>query len=479
MKKRLLIVVFLLVFAMIMPVHAASDDMVDGYAAEYLQAVEAGKSAFTATVPTGDFAALLQQVFERYPVLFYYYNGYSGTIGVASSKITMQLQSVDTPWRSVYLVDSEKTLKAVVGLGLAQLRQQMSFVTVGGYSISNGTIAKLTDEIMAESYLAYMGYAGNSYSYSAWDAPKMQRCELSLKYWSGVSLTELATWRKETEQVAIHLASTLFAQDMPDYQKELLIHDWLVENNRYNTEDMSAPASHMAYSALVTGKPVCQGYGEAMLLLSQAAGLPCLYVTGSGTSNGNTESHGWNCIKLDGQWYMVDVTWDDPTTSDGSDVLQYDYFNVTSRQLAKDHNWDQSAFPECTATALNADRVRQLCENSTAVYTQYSPDRLVTLAEAEAQFLRELQKTAPQDPAETPGTSPVVPPAQEKPNNGSSAAQPKQENHIGVWIIVAVVVLVAAGGLGSYVYTQKQEEARRRRRQKYFDPTEPFDGYGY
>ena len=86
MKKRLLIVVFLLVFAMIMPVHAASDDMVDGYAAEYLQAVEAGKSAFTATVPTGDFAALLQQVFERYPVLFYYYNGYSGTIGVEDIK---------------------------------------------------------------------------------------------------------------------------------------------------------------------------------------------------------------------------------------------------------------------------------------------------------------------------------------------------------------------------------------------------------
>lgn len=48
-------------------------------------------------------------------------------------------------------------------------------------------------------------------------------------------------------------------------------------------------------------------------------------------------------VNIDGKWYHVDLTWDDPISS--RDVLRYDYYNLTDNQMSKDHNWDNSKYP--------------------------------------------------------------------------------------------------------------------------------------
>ncbi|MBW7573222.1 transglutaminase domain-containing protein [Caproiciproducens faecalis] len=87
-------------------------------------------------------------------------------------------------------------------------------------------------------------------------------------------------------------------------------------------------AAHEATGVLVDGTAVCEGYSEAMQLLASYCGLDCRTVSGSG----NGEPHMWNIIKIDGEWYHLDSTWGD------SDLVNYNYFNVTDSIIRADHS---------------------------------------------------------------------------------------------------------------------------------------------
>lgn len=108
-----------------------------------------------------------------------------------------------------------------------------------------------------------------------------------------------------------------------DYEKEKYVHDELISRIAYN---MGAEMNQSAYSALVNGQTVCAGYARAFQYILQQLGIPCYYCTGFAG-----ESHAWNIVMLDGEFYNVDTTWDD--TGDGT----YDYFNKTDEDYAGNH----------------------------------------------------------------------------------------------------------------------------------------------
>jgi hypothetical protein len=139
------------------------------------------------------------------------------------------------------------------------------------------------------------------------------------------------------------------------YDKYLAFHDWLINKNSYGwlseTEDPKRLLSGQAYSALSFGTGICGAYARAMLVLCEAAGIPCRLVLGdAGGGTSGWTRHAWNLVQVDGSWYHMDVTFDDPV---GVTVLRYNYFNVTDEELARDHRWDRTDYPECTATAGN------------------------------------------------------------------------------------------------------------------------------
>lgn len=120
-----------------------------------------------------------------------------------------------------------------------------------------------------------------------------------------------------------------------DYELELYANDYLVENCVYDkeaaeTEDIAGHEND-AYGALVENKAVCEGYSRAFQLLCNRLGIDCISV--SGTADG--EPHGWNNIKLDGEWYEVDVTWND--TDGDTEFPIYDYFNLSSDKFSESH----------------------------------------------------------------------------------------------------------------------------------------------
>lgn len=121
-----------------------------------------------------------------------------------------------------------------------------------------------------------------------------------------------------------------------DYELELYANNYLVDNCVYDEEAVKSEEiighENDAYGALVEKKAVCEGYSRAFQLLCNRLGVECINI--SGTADG--ESHAWNNVKLDGEWYEVDVTWND--TDGDTEFPIYDFFNLPSDKFSKSHN---------------------------------------------------------------------------------------------------------------------------------------------
>ena len=124
------------------------------------------------------------------------------------------------------------------------------------------------------------------------------------------------------------------------YKDILYIHDYLVENVEYD-KNYESIGSYSTYGALIDKKCVCEGYAKTLKYLLNVANIPCEMVQGQATSsNGETESHAWNIVYLNGKWYYIDTTWDDPIIIGNGTVaksIQYKYFLKGSEYMSSDH----------------------------------------------------------------------------------------------------------------------------------------------
>jgi transglutaminase/protease-like cytokinesis protein 3 len=72
-----------------------------------------------------------------------------------------------------------------------------------------------------------------------------------------------------------------------------------------------------------------------------AESIPCVLISGTAqNSEGTTENHEWNYVQLDGKWYAIDVTWDDPIIQGGgylTNSLKYKYFLKGLNTINKNH----------------------------------------------------------------------------------------------------------------------------------------------
>ncbi len=125
-----------------------------------------------------------------------------------------------------------------------------------------------------------------------------------------------------------------------DYDTIKNVHDYLVENFEYDYR--SDMANHTDIDGFRDGEMVCSGYSLAAYYLLNSAGISTRTVLGSsGDDKSGNITHMWNVVKLDGRWYNLDITWDDP----GGGNLRYDYFlksdeDFSDHTRAKQYNSD-------------------------------------------------------------------------------------------------------------------------------------------
>ena len=139
------------------------------------------------------------------------------------------------------------------------------------------------------------------------------------------------------------LVASIQDENMSDIDKVKFVNDYIVQNTSYSDQTNGSP--HSAYTALAERKAVCQGYALLAQQMLTALGVESLYVVGYADGVG----HAWNLVNLEGQWYHLDTTWNDPLPDRGKHV-RYDYFLVTDSQLAKDHTWERADYPQANST---------------------------------------------------------------------------------------------------------------------------------
>ncbi len=195
-------------------------------------------------------------------------------------------------------------------------------VTVENCKITKRQIAKVFFAFNLDNPQVF--WLDEPYSFSIYD----DSVSLSLYF-----TMKKAEYKKRLGQLNSVVNSILRGVDknMNAFERELYIHDYIVKNCKYDKKADNAKDKdpYTIYGCLVNQNAVCMGYTAAFQLLLSYVGIRSITIDGSDTDTG----HIWNAVKLGGDWYHTDVTWDDI-----NDISMYDYFNVTTKQLTKTHS---------------------------------------------------------------------------------------------------------------------------------------------
>lgn len=212
------------------------------------------------------------------------------------------------------------------------LQQRVSSLEVR-YS---GETLKMPDDLetMLEEIFAgddYLRYSQRSHRISWSREPGgTQLLELRFQY--------LATREEEetVERQVARILSKILTPGMNEHEKTRAVHDYIVANVAYDLNYRE----HSAYAALVKNRAVCQGYALLLYKMLNKAGVETRLI--SGKAGG--ENHLWNLVKLGGNWYHIDATWNDPVP-DVPGRVRYDYYNRSDAQMALTHSWDRDLYP--------------------------------------------------------------------------------------------------------------------------------------
>ena len=146
---------------------------------------------------------------------------------------------------------------------------------------------------------------------------------------------------------------------IPQTEREKTVHDRLLRSADYD-QTYQAEHTHDLLGVMLNGTGVCESYARAFQYLMQRCGIPAALAVGY--TQGSSAGHMWNVVQIDGNWYQVDPTWNDPILATPiPSYVRYDYFNITTARMLGDHQIaaDISHFgdeavsypvPECTAT---------------------------------------------------------------------------------------------------------------------------------
>lgn len=150
---------------------------------------------------------------------------------------------------------------------------------------------------------------------------------------------------------------------MSKWQIALAVHDYLAVHYVYD----ESLVKRDAYDLITNGVGVCEGYSAVYQDLMELVGVECILATSE------KMNHVWNMVRIDGTWYHVDLTWDDPT-SDCTGRAMHSYFLLSDSQISDSthnhHNWDGVETADDSQRMANAfwnGITSQICYESAAV----------------------------------------------------------------------------------------------------------------
>lgn len=158
---------------------------------------------------------------------------------------------------------------------------------------------------------------------------------------------------KQLEEKVNFLYQNLVNDTMNSIEKIRVIHDYVIQNSTYDQEKANniidgkiirenAYTSETAYGVLMQGYGICSGFSDTMELFLHKMGITTYKIT--------SPTHIWNLIYLDGKWYHLDLTWDNPIVNGNGKLLLHDFFLIDTNQLKQintgHHGFEENVYKE-------------------------------------------------------------------------------------------------------------------------------------
>ncbi|WP_051331184.1 copper amine oxidase N-terminal domain-containing protein [Aneurinibacillus terranovensis] len=182
---------------------------------------------------------------------------------------------------------------------------------------------------------AYLGFSLKGWEVRISGVEGDAELTFTVNYWDTKAQEDYVNERVQ------QILSQIIHPGMTDDEKEKAIHDYIVLHVAYDeTETKYSP-----YNALAEGTTVCQGYSMLAYKMLTEAGIQNYMVDGQADG----QNHGWNLVNIDGKWYHLDTTWDDPVP-DRPGKVSYKYYNLTDDQIKHlNHTWVKN-FPAAVSS---------------------------------------------------------------------------------------------------------------------------------
>ena len=142
------------------------------------------------------------------------------------------------------------------------------------------------------------------------------------------------------------IIATNIKEDMNLEDKILIIHDYIVNNTKYDIDAQQGKTNYKSYSsygALIEGYATCNGYADTMALFLDRFGVENFRVASS--------THVWNAALINNEWVHIDVTWDDPVTNNpNKNELFHEFYLISTKTLEsyniKEHDFNKIIYRE-------------------------------------------------------------------------------------------------------------------------------------
>ncbi|NFO41340.1 sugar-binding protein [Clostridium botulinum] len=174
---------------------------------------------------------------------------------------------------------------------------------------------------------------------------KLNSCDIKVNY--EYSNDVIDKMREKLNNKINYIKKNYLDECSTDLEIEYAIHDYITQNCTYDKDNYDKKTvpniSHTSYGALINQISVCDGYSKATMLLLNEYGIEAGIVT--------NDSHAWNYVNIDGNYYQTDLTWDDPTPE--TNKITYKNFNCSDNVMRKIHPWTSTIPERCTDTTFD------------------------------------------------------------------------------------------------------------------------------
>ncbi|NFU71528.1 sugar-binding protein, partial [Clostridium botulinum] len=174
---------------------------------------------------------------------------------------------------------------------------------------------------------------------------KLNSCDIKVNY--EYSNDVIDKMREKLNNKINYIKKNYLDECLTDLEIEYAIHDYITQNCTYDKDNYDKKTvpniSHASYGALINQIAVCDGYSKATMLLLNEYGIEAGIVT--------NDSHAWNYVNIDGNYYQTDLTWDDPTPE--TNKITYKNFNCSDNVMRKIHPWTSTIPESCTDTTFD------------------------------------------------------------------------------------------------------------------------------